>query len=106
VPESQTVIPILQRLSTRSCVWLRVFHRQNTQSAPVETQSPEWQAAAEALLTAAEDRGPLMLAHVGMMLALQVPSREGHGNRRVPDSAGRLVPLNGIGRRRGRLSQV
>jgi hypothetical protein len=31
-------------------------------------QSPEWQAVAEALLVAAEDRGPLMHAHVGMML--------------------------------------
>jgi hypothetical protein len=28
-------------------------------------QSPEWQAAGEALLMAAEDRGPLMHAHVG-----------------------------------------
>jgi hypothetical protein len=27
--------------------------------------SPEWQAAAEALLMASEDRGPLMHAHVG-----------------------------------------
>jgi hypothetical protein len=33
-------------------------------------QSDEWQAAIEALLMAAEDRGPLMHAHVGMMLAL------------------------------------
>jgi len=32
-------------------------------------QSPEWQAAAEALLMAAEDRGALMHAHIGMMLA-------------------------------------
>jgi hypothetical protein len=36
-----------------------------------EQQAPEWQVAAEALLMAAEDRGPLMHAHVGMMLALQ-----------------------------------
>jgi len=33
-------------------------------------QALEWQAATEALLMAAEDRGPLMHAHVGMMLAL------------------------------------
>jgi hypothetical protein len=33
-------------------------------------QSPEWQAATEALLMAAEGRGPLMHAHIGMMLAL------------------------------------
>ena len=41
-------------------------------------QSPEWQAATEALLMAAEDRGPLMHAHVGMMLAL-------HGATLVPE---------------------
>jgi hypothetical protein len=28
-----------------------------------EQQAPEWQVAAEALLMAAEDRGPLMHAH-------------------------------------------
>jgi hypothetical protein len=28
-------------------------------------QSPEWQAAGEAVIMAAEDRGPLMHAHVG-----------------------------------------
>jgi hypothetical protein len=33
-------------------------------------QAPEWQAAGEAVIMAAEDRGPLMHAHVGMMLAL------------------------------------
>ena len=33
-------------------------------------QSPEWQASGEAVIMAAEDRGPLMHAHVGMMLAL------------------------------------
>jgi hypothetical protein len=41
-------------------------------------QRPEWQAAAEALLMAAEDRGPLMHAHVGMMLAL-------HGAKPMPE---------------------
>jgi len=53
-------------------------------------QSPEWQAATEALLMAAEDRGPLMHAHVGMMLALDgakpIPeydsSKERHWGRR------------------------
>jgi hypothetical protein len=40
--------------------------------------SPEWQAATEALLMAAEDRGPLMHAHVGMMLAL-------HGAKPIPE---------------------
>ena len=33
-------------------------------------QSDEWQAAIEALLMAAEDRGPLMHARVGMLRAL------------------------------------
>jgi hypothetical protein len=33
-------------------------------------QSPEWQTAAEVLLMAAEDRGPLMHAHIGMLKAL------------------------------------
>jgi hypothetical protein len=41
-------------------------------------QSPEWQAAAEALMMPAEDRGPLMHAHVGMMLAL-------HGTKPIPE---------------------
>jgi hypothetical protein len=41
-------------------------------------QSNEWQAAIEALLMAAEDRGPLMHAHVGMMLAL-------HGAKPIPE---------------------
>jgi hypothetical protein len=38
----------------------------------------KWQAAIEALLMAAEDRGPLMHAHVGMMLAL-------HGAKPIPE---------------------
>jgi hypothetical protein len=33
-------------------------------------QSDEWQAAIEALLVAAEDRGPLMHARIGMLRAL------------------------------------
>jgi len=41
-------------------------------------ESPEWQAAAEALLMAAEHRGPLMHAHLGMMLAL-------HGAKPIPE---------------------
>lgn len=41
-------------------------------------QSPEWQAAAEALMMAAEDRGPLLHAHVGMMQAL-------HGAKPIPE---------------------
>ena len=40
-------------------------------------QTPEWHAAIEALLMAAEDRGPLMHAHAGM-LAL-------HGAKPIPE---------------------
>ena len=43
-----------------------------------EQQSPEWQAAGGAVLMAAEGRGPLMHAHVGMMLAL-------HGAKPLPE---------------------
>lgn len=35
-----------------------------------EQNTPEWQAATEALIMAAEDRGPLMHARVGMLRAL------------------------------------
>jgi hypothetical protein len=43
-----------------------------------EQHSPEWQAAGEAVMMEAEDRGPLMHAHVGMMLAL-------HGAKPIPE---------------------
>ena len=43
-----------------------------------EQDLPEWQTATEALLMAAEDRGPLMHARVGMILAL-------HGAKRIPE---------------------
>jgi hypothetical protein len=33
-------------------------------------EAQEWQAAAEALIMAAEDRGPMMHAHIGMLRAL------------------------------------
>ena len=35
-----------------------------------EQQSPEWQADGEAVIMAAEDRGPLMHARIGMLRAL------------------------------------
>ena len=35
-----------------------------------EQDLPEWQAATEALLMAAEDRGPLMHARIGMLRAI------------------------------------
>jgi hypothetical protein len=34
-----------------------------------EQQSPEWQAAGEAVIMAAEGRGPLMHARIGMLRA-------------------------------------
>ena len=37
---------------------------------PAEQESPHWQAAIEALIMAAEDRGPLMHARIGVMRAL------------------------------------
>ena len=36
-----------------------------------DVDRPEWQAATEALIMAAEDRGPVMHAYVGMLLALR-----------------------------------
>lgn len=35
-----------------------------------EQSKPHWQAAAEAVIMAAEDRGPLMHARIGMLRAL------------------------------------
>jgi hypothetical protein len=35
-----------------------------------EQDAPHWQAAAEAVIMAAEDRGPLMHARIGMLRAL------------------------------------
>jgi hypothetical protein len=46
---------------------------------------PEWQAAAEALLMAAEDRGPLLHARVGMLRALnRHVEREFNPDRKDP----------------------
>ena len=50
-------------------------------------QVDEWQAAIEALLMAAEDRGPLMHARIGMMRAL---------NRNIVREFGHL-PIYGVG---------
>jgi hypothetical protein len=47
-------------------------------AAEVETAAfPEWQAAGEAVIMAAEDRGPLCM-HISMMLAL-------HGAKPIPE---------------------
>jgi hypothetical protein len=53
-----------------SCVLAREHPR-------AKQQSPEWQAATEALLMAAGDRGPLMHAHIGMMRALNPKANTG-----------------------------
>jgi hypothetical protein len=57
--------------------------------SPAEHESDHWQAAIEALIMAAEDRGPLMHAHIGVMRALNRgverafnPSRDPHWGRR------------------------
>ena len=59
------------------CEVVRGPHRRNlywlhdlVAFAPQCRESPEWQAATEALILAAEDRGPLMDAHTGMLRAL------------------------------------
>jgi hypothetical protein len=39
-------------------------------------RAPEWQDAGEAVIMAAEDRGPLMHAHIGMMKALHGATRK------------------------------
>jgi hypothetical protein len=53
---------------------------------PKATQArPEWQAATEALLMAAEDRGPLLHARVGMLRAIH------HGRPAPPLSRKKLA---------------
>ena len=50
-----------------------------------ETQGEHWQAAIEALLMAAEDRGPLLHARVGMLRALNRDvEREFNPDRKDP----------------------
>jgi len=59
-----------------------------------EQAKPHWQAAAEAVLMAAEDRGPLLHARVGMLRALN----HGKPDPAVPPTAETAV------RRGGRMS--
>ena len=54
----------------RKLVTLRDAGRYIAALPKVEQKSPEWQAATEALIMAAEDRGPLLHARVGMLRAL------------------------------------
>jgi hypothetical protein len=64
-----------------------------------QQQSPEWQAAGEALLMAAEDRGPLMHAHVGMMLAL-------HGAKPIPVARSAKTHWGKRKLKRGRMTRI
>jgi hypothetical protein len=54
----------------RQLVTLKDAANYITRLPKAEHESPEWQAAIEALIMAAEDRGPLMHARVGVMRAL------------------------------------
>ena len=63
-----------------------------TKLPKAEHDAPEWQAATEALIMAAEDRGPIMHARIGIMRVLNRhvervfnPDAKGHhwGKRRL-----------------------
>jgi hypothetical protein len=56
--------------SGRKLVTLRDAALYITKLPKAEHETPEWQAAAEALLLVAERNGPTMLARIGMMRAL------------------------------------
>jgi hypothetical protein len=59
------------------CVTLRDAANLITKLSAAEQAKPHWQAAVEALIMAAEGRGPLLHARVGMLRALN------HGMPRV-----------------------
>ena len=54
----------------RDLVTLEDAARYITRLPKTEQESPRWQAAAEALIMAAEDHGPVMHARIGMLRAL------------------------------------
>jgi hypothetical protein len=54
------------------------------ETAKVTGRLAAWQAATEALMLAAEDRGPLMHAQVGMMKALHPQTPVYHSSRKDP----------------------
>ena len=60
-------IPLPRR---RQLVTLKDAADYITRLPKAEHESQEWQAAIEALIMAAEDRGPLMHARIGVMRAL------------------------------------
>jgi hypothetical protein len=51
-----------------------------------EQQKRHWQTAAEAVLLAAEDRGPMMHAHIGMLQALS------HGKPAADEQDRQIAP--------------
>jgi hypothetical protein len=55
-----------------------------------DQQLDEWQVAIEALLMAAEDRGPLMHARIGMLRALNRNVVREFDSSRAPAARGRL----------------
>jgi hypothetical protein len=76
----------------RQLVTLQDAGKYITKLPRVEQQLGEWQTATEALIMAAEDRGPLLHARVGMLRALNRhvervfdPSRKDHhrGKRKL-----------------------
>lgn len=54
----------------RELVTLEDAARYITRLLRTEQEAPHWQAATEALIMAAEDRGPVMHARIGMVRAL------------------------------------
>lgn len=56
-----------------------------------EQELPHWQAAVEALILAAEDRGPLLHARVGMLRALNFGKPPPKAERRKAGKAYRIV---------------
>jgi hypothetical protein len=73
----------------KKLVALRDAARYITKLAKAEHDTPEWQAAMEALLLVAEHNGPTMFARIGVMRALSRhdervfdPSRKNHHSGR------------------------
>lgn len=60
-------IPLLRN---RKLVTLKDAAKYIQRLPKAEQTAPEWQAATEALIMAAEDKGPLMHARIGVMRAL------------------------------------
>jgi hypothetical protein len=44
-----------------------------------ERDTPEWRLAVQMLIDAAEDRGPMLFAKIGILRAIERPSKSGFG---------------------------